>query len=248
VEAASTAPATATDLAAAASEAIGEDLARIEAAVAAGDRDLAALGFWPIVGRVKRDRALVAAHADAIGRIDAAAFRAWAGRRRVPAWAGTAILVVGIAVGLAAAVAAGVVDDEVWAGVLLIAAGAVWAVAFHSPAHHLVGWLVGIRFTDYFLSRFPPYPGIKSDYATYLRADPSSRAWMHASGAIATKLAPFLALAWYPASAAPWWAAAALVALGVLQIVTDVLFSVRSSDWKRFRRERAVARAGLAPS
>ncbi|HEX6131344.1 MAG TPA: hypothetical protein VF044_06405, partial [Actinomycetota bacterium] len=78
--------------------------------------------------------------------------------------------------------------------------------------------------------------------------DPSSRAWMHASGAIATKLAPFLALAWYPASAARWWAAAALVALGVLQIVTDVLFSVRSSDWKRFRRERAVARAGLTPA
>ena len=71
---------------------------------------------------------------------------------------------------------------------------------------------------------------------------------MHASGAIATKLAPFLALAFFPGSEAPWWSAAALVALGVFQIVTDVLFSVRSGDWKRFRRERDVARAGLTPA
>ena len=30
--------------------------------------------------------------------------------------------------------------------------------------------------------------------------------------------------------------------LRVLQIVTDVLFSTKSSDWKKFRRERAVAK------
>jgi hypothetical protein len=106
---------------------------------------------------------------------------------------------------------------------------------------------VGIRFTDYFLGGPPPpRPGLKSDYATYLRADPDSRAWMHASGAIATKLAPFVALAFWPGSNAPWWAAAALAAIGVLQIVTDVAFSTRSSDWKKFRREKAIARARRA--
>ena len=91
---------------------------------------------------------------------------------------------------------------------------------------------------------------MKSDYGTYLRADPDSRAWMHASGALATKLAPFLALAWWPASGAPWWAAAVLAALGVLQIVTDVALSTKSSDWKKFRREKAIARqrrAALQP-
>ena len=69
---------------------------------------------------------------------------------------------------------------------------------------------------------------------------------MHASGAIATKLAPFVALAFWPASDAPWWSAAALVALGVLQIVTDILFSVRSSDWKKVKRERRIARQQAA--
>ncbi len=39
---------------------------------------------------------------------------------------------------------------------------------------------------------------------------------MHASGAIATKLAPFLALAFWPGSGAPWWSAAALIAIGVI--------------------------------
>lgn len=242
------APPTGSDRAEQASEALGDRLDEIEAAVTSGGADLTALGFWRIVGTVKRDRALIVAHADQIGKIDAAAFRAFVGRWRLPTALGTSILVLGALVGLAAAVAGALVDDPVWAGILVIAAGAIWTVAFHSPAHHLVGWLVGIRFTDYFIGGPPPpRPGIKSDYASYLRADPKSRAWMHASGAIATKLAPFLALAFVPGSEAPWWAVAALVVLGVVQVVTDVLFSVRSGDWKKFRRERAVARAGLTP-
>ena len=127
---------------------------------------------------------------------------------------------------------------------MLIAAGLIWSVSFHSPTHWFVGTMAGIRFTDYFLGGPPPpRPGLKSDYASYLRADPSSRAWMHASGAIATKLAPFLALAFWPGSGAPWWSAVALIAIGVLQIGTDLAFSVKSSDWKKFRRERAIAKA-----
>ena len=241
------APPTGSDRADEASQALAARLDRIEAAVASGGADLKELGFWRIVATVKRDRALIAAHAEQIGRIDAAAFRRFVGRWRVPARIGTTVLVAGALVGLAGAVAGTTVDDPTWAGILLIGAGAIWTVALHSPTHHLVGWLAGIRFTDYFVGGPPPpRPGIKTDYATYLRADPRSRAWMHASGALATKLAPFLALAFVPASTAPWWAAAVLVAIGVVQIVTDVLFSVRLSDWKKFRRERAVARAGLA--
>ncbi len=242
------APPTRSDRAQEASEALGDRLDEIEAAVTSGGADLKALGFWPIVATVKRDRALIVAHAEQIGRIDAVAFRAFVGRWRISAGLGTALLLIGALVGVAAAVAGTTVDDPLWAGLLLIAAGAIWTVTLHSPAHHLVGWLAGIRFTDYFVGGPPPpRPGIKTDYATYLRADPGSRAWMHASGAIATKIAPFLALAFVPGSEAPWWASAVLVALGVLQIVTDALFSVKSSDWKKVRRERAVARAGLTP-
>lgn len=222
------------------------DLDRIEAAVASGNTDLKALGFWRIVARVKPDRLLVDRHADQIGRIDTAAFREGV-RLRLPVWAGNAILLLGVGTGLAAAVVARNVTSTTLAGLLLVAAGAVWSVALHSPTHWFVGHLAGIRFTDYFLGGPPPpRPGLKSDYATYLRADPGSRAWMHASGAIATKLAPFLALAFWPGSGAPWWSAVGLIALGLLQIGTDVAFSVRSSDWKKFRRERAVARSRAA--
>ncbi len=183
----------------------------------AGNTDLKALGFWRIVAQVKPDRMLVGRHAEQIGRIDAAAFRGFA-RFRMPVWVGNTILLTGAVVGLGAAIAVRTVSSETLAGLLLIAAGAIWTVAFHSPTHWLVGYMTSIRFTDYFVGGPPPpRPGLKSDYASYLRADPGSRAWMHASGAIATKLAPFLALAFWPGSGAPWWSAAALVAIGVIR-------------------------------
>jgi hypothetical protein len=221
---------------------IGADLDRIEAAVAAGNTDLRALGLWAIVSTVKLDRALVDEHAAQIGRIDTAAFRSRV-RLRVPVWVGNALLSAGTVTGALAVVAACLWQSPLWKGLALVAAGLIWSLCVHSPTHWLVGVLVGIGWTDYFLGGpAPPRPSLKSDYGTYLRADPDSRAWMHASGAIATKLAPFVALAFWPVSGAPWWAAAVLAAYGVLQIVIDVMFSIRSSDWKKFRREKGVAR------
>ena len=225
----------------------GEDpgavFARAEAAVAAGNTDLSSLGYWRVLARVKRDPALVERWADVAGRIDAAAFRRGV-RLRVPVAVGNGLLVLGTAAGIVAAAVGRTSSSPVLAGLGLVAAGAIWSVSLHSLAHWAVGRLAGIRFTDFFLAGSPlPRPGVKTDYATYLRADPNARAWMHASGAIATKLAPFAALALYPGSDAPAWSAWILLGLGLLQIATDVLFSVRSSDWKKFRRERAVARA-----
>ena len=128
-----------------------------------------------------------------------------------------------------------------WAGLALVAAGGAWALGFHLPAHAFVGWLGGIRFTDAYLGPPPPpRPGIKTDYASYLRAEPSMRVWFHASGAIATKLAPFLALVLWLITNAPAWAAWALLGLGVFQITTDLSFSRKSGDWKKVARERKV--------
>ena len=219
-------------------------LQAIEAAVARGDTDLRAQGFWRLVAQVKADPELVERFADRLGAVDTAAFRS-AVRLRAPVWVGNLVLLGGIAIGAAAAVLAlGDETSPTVAGLALVGAAGVWSASVHCPAHWLVGRLAGIRFTDVFVGgRPPPRPGLKTDYSSYLRADPVARARMHAAGAIATKLAPFLALALWPASRAPWWSAAALVALGVGQIATDVLFSVRSGDWKKFRREMAVARA-----
>lgn len=220
----------------------GAELDRIEAALAAGNTDLGGLGFWRAVAAVKRDPVLVHDHADRIGRIDTAAFRARV-RLRVPVVAGNLLLAAVIAFGVLAIVLAGRVEGT-WAGLWLLAAGGAWSLGVHSPAHCVFGWLAGIRFTDYFLGGPPPpRPGIKTDYATYLRAEPSLRAWFHASGAIATKAAPFVAVALSPTTNAPAWAVLAMAAYGVLQIVTDVLLSTKTSDWKKFRRERAIAKA-----
>ncbi len=229
-------------------ETFQERFGRIEREVEAGNTSLGRLGFWRLVAALKRDPALSEHWADVAGRIDRMAFER-AVRVRFPVWLGNLVLLLGALLGaVAAGVALGASSRTVAGLALLVAAGA-WAVAWHDLAHWIVGRIVGIRFVWYFFGgSFPPRPGLKTDYATYLRTAPVARAWMHASGAIATKIAPFAALALWPASDAPWWSAAALLAFGLFQIATDVLFSVRLSDWKKVRRELGVARArGPAP-
>jgi hypothetical protein len=234
------------------SSGLGTELDRIERAVDAGDTDLRRLGFWRVVGLVKLDDDLVKRYADQVGRIDAKTFRARI-RLRAPVWTGVVLQVLGLAVGAAAVILAvrkanatagqppGV---ELFSGLALLVAAGAWAAGVHSLAHYLVGRLVGIGFTDFFFALPPPpLPGLKTDYATYLRASPVARAWMHASGAIATKLAPFVALVFASAADAPSWATWAVVVFGVFQLATDLLFSTKASDWKKVRRELAVAKA-----
>jgi hypothetical protein len=223
------------------------DLDRIEADVDAGVTDLKALGFWTLLGGIKRDRVLIDRHAEQVGRIDTKAFRARV-KLRAPVWVGNLALMGGIVVG-GFGVTLAFVSGTAWIkGVSLIVAAGLWSLCVHGPAHYLTGRAFDMRFTDYFLGGPPPpRPGLKTDLGSYLRVDPGSRAWFHASGAIATKLAPFVALAFWPGSGAPPWAAVVLLALGALQILTDVTLSVKTSDWKKFLREKAVARS-LEPS
>jgi hypothetical protein len=222
---------------------LGAELDRIEAAVDAGDLDVGRLGFWRVVRLIKLDDDLIQRHADQAGRIDAKAFRPRF-PILVPVWLGNSILGLLIVVG-AAAVAFALGDPSPMAvGLSLLVAAVAWMVGFHSSAHWLIGRAVGIRFATYFAAfPPPPLPGLKSDYATYLRASPVRRAWMHASGALATKLAPFLALAFAPATGAPAWAIVVLLAIGVGQILTDVFVSTKASDWKKVRRELAIGHA-----
>jgi hypothetical protein len=216
---------------------------RIEEAVDAGETDLGTLGFWRLLAKIKVEPALSEHLADVAGRIDRKAFERGV-RPRFPVWFGNALLVAGTVVGAGAIWFALTTSNETLAGLALVASAGILSVSLHDLAHWAVGRLVGIRFTSYFFGGpFPPRPGIKSDYATYLRAAPEERAMMHASGAIASKIAPFISLAFWPASDAPAWAAWVIVGIGVLQIVTDVLFSTKSSDWKKVRRERNVAQA-----
>jgi hypothetical protein len=155
---------------------LSAELARIERAVDAGNTDLSALGFWRLVKRVKLSSEATEAYGTTIGRIDGKAFRAGV-PRRFPVWLGNAVLTGGVFVGVAAIVFAMQVASPFLAGIALVLAGGAWAVSFHCLAHWLVGRLVGIRFTDYFFgAALPPRPGLKTDYATYLRVPPRRRA------------------------------------------------------------------------
>jgi hypothetical protein len=229
--------------------------ARIEAEVDGGNTDLSGLGFWRLVRQVKLEPRLAEHWADLVGRIDGKAFERRV-RPRLPVWLGNSILLFASAVLIALLlVAIGLGRDasgageQVLPGLMAVAAAGGLSVNLHDLAHWVVGRMVGIGFTAYFLKKPLLTPGLKIDYASYLRTTPGARAWMHASGAIVSKIAPFAVFAavYLPHRAAgydlfPSWSLWAILAIGVVQIVTDILFSTKKSDWKRFRRERRVAR------
>ena len=224
------------------------DEGAIEATLAAAERELSAggtpdlrsLGFWRAVAAVKRHPELVDRYAKRIATIDRSVFR-----RRVrlafPVALGVILLDLGLFGGLLLLGIATVVDHPLREIIVLVAAGAI-DVTTHGLAHVAVGTLVGIDFTDWFVD-LPkrPQPGFKIDYASYLRASPRQRAWMHAAGAIATKIVPFLVIPYALAIGTDLWAVLVLLALGVVQILIDLLYSVRASDWKKFRREMRLA-------
>jgi hypothetical protein len=219
---------------------------RIEAALAAAEDAVAAAsslsgtGFWPAVAAVKRQPVQVDRFGERIAVIDQAAFSNWA-LVKVPIGIGTAAMTAATVAGLAL----------IWWAYYLTGFGASIAfllgtgtlmVTTHGLAHLVIGRLMGIEFTAWFIGTWlQPQPGVKLDYETYLATPPAKRAWMHASGAITTKLLPFVLVGAAIASGAQGWVTVALLVVGVASIVTDVLWSTNASDWNRFRREMGFA-------
>lgn len=221
-------------------------------------RGLSGTGFWKAVSVLRRDRALAEDYADRVALIDRHAFERGV-KMRFPLSFGLLVLIAMTMFGIAAVASARFIGNERFFGDQLydVIDGGRWfvPVAFlagtvalllgtHSMAHYVVGRLVGIRFTHTFLGGPPPpRPGVKVDYASYLRASPMSRAVMHASGAVLTKLVPFaLLVASVPIYEDFPWLTWVLIGVGLLQIVTDLTLSTKSSDWKKVRRELRAAR------
>lgn len=204
-------------------------------AVAAGE-GLGGTGFWSAVAAVKREPELVDRYADRIAVVDEKAFRAWA-LLTIPLVLGTALAVLAALVGLALVGWAYSLNGL--AAVIVFYAGVVALIgATHGLGHLVVGWSVGIRFIAWFVGKITqPQPGVKIDYSTYLRTAPRKRAWMHAAGAMTTKVIPFLLIGAAIAADLPLWAVWALPILGVGMILTDVVWSTEKSDWKKFKRE-----------
>jgi hypothetical protein len=203
--------------------------------------DVRGLGFWRIVGQIKRDPELVERFADQVAGLDQGLFRAWA-PLTVPLGAGTVVMAVATAAGLVPIAAAYRLGTP-WNGLWFLAGMGILLVTTHGLGHLVVGRAVGIHFTAWFIGSRRPQPGVKTDYASYLRTPARSRAWMHASGALVTKAVPFLLVPSALIAGIPGWAVAVLLAVGAVQILTDVVWSVTASDWKRYRREMRIARA-----
>jgi len=222
-----------------ASPAIEQGLAAAETAVEAG-RGLAGTGFWSAVSTVKTHPELVDRYADRIAAIDERAHREWA-LITVPLWLGTIAVILGAGVGIVL-IGWAYALEGLTAVVVFFAGLVTLLTTTHGLAHLLVGWALGMRFTSWFIGKISqPQPGVKLDYATYLRTSPVRRAWMHAAGAIVTKMIPFLLIGAAVAAELPVWAVWLLVAVGLGQLVTDVFWSTKASDWKKFRREMAFA-------
>jgi hypothetical protein len=227
---------------------IERTLTACEEALAQGGRvDLTNLGFWRAVSAVKRDRTLVERFGERIARIDREAFL----RRApiaLPAWIGVVLEVIGTAAGVALIIAAPYLHEALgtglpWAELAYIAGAGALIGMTHALTHWIVGGAMGIRFTHFYsLPPLKPQPGFKTDYATYLRTPARSRELMHASGALVSKAIPFVVAALAAAAGAATWALGVLLAIGVVQLITDVTLSTRASDWKKFRREMRFAR------
>lgn len=203
-------------------------------------RGLAGTGFWGAIGSVKRQPELVDRYAGRIAAIDAAAHRNWA-LVIIPLWLGTSIAVVVVLGGLALVWWAYDLDGTA-AIVSFLAGVGVLIGSTHGLGHLVVGRLLGMRFEYWFVGEIRrPQPGVKLDYAAYLRTSAPRRAWMHASGALITKIIPFLLIGAAVAAGLPSWVPWLLAGSGVAMVLTDVLWSTEESDWKRFKREMRFA-------
>ena len=204
--------------------------------------DLGKLGFWKAVNAVKQQPGLIAEFGDRIGRIDREAFERWA-LLKIPAGAGTVLMIIGTLVGLFLIGWAYQLSFFRQALALLMGT-AILLVTTHGPAHLVVGSAQGMKFTHWFIASLRrPTPGVKVDYGTYLKVPAAKRAWMHASGAITTKLIPFVALGAGWAMKAPGWAMATLGVVAIGQIITDIAWSTKAADWMKFRREMSLSKS-----
>lgn len=216
---------------------VSHALDRAEAALDAGE-GLRGTGFWPAVRAVKADP--TGHDLERIAAIDRRAFLDWA-LLTVPVVPGTILNLVVTAAGLGL-IGWSYRDDAPLPWLLfLLGLGIVW-VTTHGLAHLVVGRAQGMRFTHWFIGSITlPQPGVKVDYATYLVVPARRRAWMHASGAIASKVVPFALVPAAVASGQPSWVVWAVAGFGAISIATDIAWSTKVSDWKKFRREMDLA-------
>jgi multisubunit Na+/H+ antiporter MnhG subunit len=124
--------------------------------------------------------------------------------------------------------------NSIW---MLYVSVLVLMATLHPLSHYLIGGLVGIRFTHYYLNGPARVePTLRIDYFSYLKISGKKRALMHVSGVIGTVMAPLfvLAVAIYKGANE---AAMNLFILFVLLIVFELLTSTKIGDLMKAKRE-----------
>lgn len=201
---------------------IQEILDRIEGEVSKGNYALRELGFWKIVSSVKRDPSLIEKFGDQIGRIDQEVFRerAWLA---VDAKLGHVVELIGTIFGVAL-IFYGLQNPGTVMGVSFVLSAFVLMTTLHPLSHYIVGRYFGIGFTFY----FPDGPAmieptLKTDYASYLKSSPRSRAMMHAIGPIVSTSVLLATGIMAFAYGAPTWSYLLLSALFLLNIPNEIM-------------------------
>lgn len=218
----------------------------IEAKVSAGSYNLKELGFWKLVAQVRRKPELAEKFGEQIARIDIAAHKVnWIS---VPLWLGHTVEILVTFFG-AWLLYIALYHSSSMRSPALVGAAFFLSFSLHPLTHYAVGRMLGINFRYYFLHglyiffRSPGKkwwklePSLKVDYASYLRASPKSRVAMHASGAVVTKLIILVVLLLGVKFNAPAQGVIATAAMLALYIATDILYSTKSADWSKVRRE-----------
>jgi hypothetical protein len=185
--------------------------------------------FWGIVDQVKRDKINDEEILKHIAHINQKRFRE------------TSSFTLSVPLGnlfeslilIAALVMAFQIDSDM----VLYLSALVLMTAVHPLSHFITGTLLGIRFTHYYLNGPARIePTLKIDYLSYLKARPTHRALMHASGVLGTVAAPLIsALIAFIKGAEG--AAFNLFILFLFLIVFELLTSTKSGDLMRARRE-----------
>lgn len=217
-------------------------LDRAQAAQADGS-GIEGTGFWRAVALLRTRRAVAERLAAKAAAIDIREFDEKV-KLKLPIGPGITLLALlsffgGMALPLSRAL------EGWWRDLFFLGGFGALEIGTHTLTHWFIGRAMGIRFTHVFIGGPPPpRPGAKIDYASYLLVPPRHRAMMHASGAIITKVLPFGLIPVANWAGVSGWMIWLLVVVGVGQVVTDVLFSTKTSDWKRAKREWAAGSGG----
>lgn len=232
---------------------IRSELMRIKNEVEAG-RELDPT-LWKIVKEIKSSKELTEEFADQVGEIDQRAFLRKV-RLRISANLGIAILLLWAALSIIPLL---LPSSPAIKGMRLIFAGIFLTTLLHGPSHFVVGRLLGIRFTYFFLNGpMKIEPTLKTEYATYLRVPSRQRVLFHLCAPVMTSyVVPAIMLLLGVYLGVPRLARYILLGILLMSMTSELtpivlteylkrdsysIFNFRRSDYARALREWRVSR------